>query len=152
MAPWMSPGYWSPNMRSLEEQLQQELEGHRKTWRQLEHVTGLLLEIVSHSQTEMNNRLRTRALTALSQQAEPVELAPAQDERTGYACHQCRTETPPPDPYKLYVVCQACGASTAATAAQALAHIAQTEQQPEVRQIKKPSFGLPYGTSGKEVP
>ncbi len=95
MAPWMSPGYWSPNMRSLEEQLQQELEGHRKTWRQLEHVNGLLREIRRHNSSGLTKDMQNRIDAALSQQA---------------------------------------------------------EQKPEVRQIKKPPFGLPYGTSGKEVP
>lgn len=101
-----------------------------------EKLRGLLREAIHCCPDE---QLRNEMKAALSQQAEHdhvedmramVEPAPARDERTGYACHQCRAETPAPEPYKLYVVCQACGASTAATAAQALARPAQTEQKP----------------------
>lgn len=104
---------------------------------ELEKLRGLLREALDmleeqtlHIDAPMlpaGEELLNRIRAALSQQAEP---APAQDERSCYVCHQCSAETPAPEPYKLYVVCQKCGASTAATAAQALARPAQTEQKP----------------------
>lgn len=88
-----------------ERALQLEMERHRKTWRQLEQVTGLLRDVQRYMDDEtttpaMMARLRVRIENALSQQAEPVcpfcgepsdhcnqsfphpsKPAPAQDER-----------------------------------------------------------------------
>lgn len=150
MAPWMSPGYWSPNMRSLEEQLQQELEGHRKTWRQLEHVNGLLREIRRHNSSGLTKEMQNRIDAALSQQAEPVEPAAAQDEQEAFEQHYHRFDLSR-DPVSGAYLDSEVRCLWDAWQARATRR-ARSEQQPEVRQIKKPPFGLPYGTSGKEVP
>ncbi|MFG3451213.1 hypothetical protein [Stutzerimonas stutzeri] len=70
-------------IKRLEAELQQQHEAHRKTWRQLEQVTWLLREVVSDLPTRrdwLDPVLEARMKAALSQQAEPVEPAPAQDE------------------------------------------------------------------------
>lgn len=72
-------------------ELQIERERHRKTWRQLEQVTGLLREMryaMNRYEADCDeyppfhhNQMMDRVGAALSQQAEPLEPAPAQDER-----------------------------------------------------------------------
>lgn len=62
--------------------LQREMERHRKTWRQLEQVTGLLRRCMSDEALDNPHAIYVASEAALSQQAEPVEPAPAQDERS----------------------------------------------------------------------
>ncbi len=57
----------------------------------------------------------------------PSALASVAPRSTGYACHACRTPTPPPAPHKFYVECPACNQTTAATAAEAMAAQAEAE-------------------------
>ncbi|MFP5338433.1 MAG: hypothetical protein ACLGIW_08075 [Gammaproteobacteria bacterium] len=70
-------------------EFQLELERHRKTWRQLERVRGLLQRILNTPRgtsgriiIETDEEAEIRA--ALSQKAEPLEPAPAQDEREAF--------------------------------------------------------------------
>lgn len=67
---------------AMETELQLERERHRKTWRQLEQVRGLLGELREiTSEYAWDVDLEARVDAALSQQAEPAEPAPAQDAR-----------------------------------------------------------------------
>ena len=65
--------------------LQREMERHRKTWRQLESLRDVAREALAVIERlrPANNGMGTivRLKAALFQQAEPVEPAPAQDER-----------------------------------------------------------------------
>ncbi|GEM_PF-1477732 len=79
-----------------ERALQIEMERHRKTWRQLEQVTGLLREMrdaMNRYEADCDeyppfhhNQMMDRVGAALSQQAEPLEPAPEQDEREACDC------------------------------------------------------------------
>lgn len=61
-------------MAAAKADLQREMERHRKTWRQLEQVTGLLREI--EDEVLLDNSTAARIQIALSLQAEPVEPIP----------------------------------------------------------------------------
>lgn len=108
---------------AMETELQLERERHRKTWRQLEQVRGLLGELREiTSEYAWDVDLEARVDAALSQQADPVEPAPAQDEREAFkrALHSQRV-------FKL-------SSATINAAEWAwFARPAQTEQQPVAR-------------------
>lgn len=72
-------------LAAVKADLQREMERHRTTWRQLEQVTGLLREI--EDEVLLDNSTVARIQIALSQQAEPVEPVPAQDEREAFEAH-----------------------------------------------------------------
>lgn len=66
--------------------LQREMERHRKTWRQLEQAqreNAALKKLLDRA----NERMDELKSGALSQQAEPVEPAPAQDEQHSVIAH-----------------------------------------------------------------
>lgn len=74
------PKYSRRLIAELKDEVQQQREAHRKTWRQLEQVTGLLRRWMGDEAQDNPHAIYVASEAALSQQTEPVEPAPAQDE------------------------------------------------------------------------
>lgn len=78
-------------------EVQLERERHRKTWRQLEQVRGLLREALNEAPEMMGEEWVAAAKAALSKQAEPVcdWCAGAGHDFYGDKCIYCRSEPAP---------------------------------------------------------